>query len=109
MAYPAEQALPNDGAWGSADRGRQRPSCAPAYLGTNAHCPSLPPPKQTGGSRGTLLQPDLKAPCMGTIPFLPSANNYQVELCVHPQGVQQVSKTRYGHVPTCCGFRPGVL
>ena len=64
MAYPAEQALPNDGAWGSADRGRQQPSRAPAYLGTNAHCPSLPPPKQMGGSRGTLLQLDLKTPCM---------------------------------------------
>lgn len=55
---------------------RQRPSRTPAYLGTNTHCPSLPPPKQTGGRKGTLFQPDLKAPGIGTIPFLPSANIY---------------------------------
>lgn len=52
---------------GAADRGKPQHRChAPAYLGPGTRCPSLPSPKQIGGTRSrtkvTLFQLHLKAP-----------------------------------------------
>lgn len=56
---------------------RQRRSRAPAYLDTNAHCPSLPPPRQAGGegenAEVALFQPDLKAPEYRLYPVSPTS------------------------------------
>lgn len=68
MAYPAEQAQPNDGRGGSADRGKS------PHLLTSTRTPIVSAPgtsanRQEGrdkmqgkNSRTTLFQPDLKVP-----------------------------------------------
>lgn len=85
------------GVGGVLTEGRRRPSHAPAYLPTEAHCPSLLPPKQTGGRRqikrrGSLVPAGPEGPCAQALPHFFCQQMFIGSDCVsgfiHPQGVQ---------------------
>ena len=80
MAYPAEQALPNDGAWGECWQ-RKDGSGVPVHLLTSTQTPIVRAShhldRQAGGegenAEVALFQPDLKAPEYRLYPVSPTS------------------------------------